>query len=177
MEKNNNTNKLLWLALIGLGAYHLYSKGFRIGKFNSNREDKGNGAFASGGGGFMIPILNTRIYRKEEVVDKEPELVAKEGAVDTLKEINSVSDEEAKTALANIEKDLKINPEKLPTTTMGMETTTKTTSPKINTTSSLSTTELSSVKLGSLEPLSSFMDFNGVDFDGDDMDSRQWVID
>lgn len=175
MENKNNNNKLLWLALIGLGVYHLYSKGFRIGKVNSDRESKGSGTSASGGGGFVIPIINARIYKREEPVKEEPKLEAKEGAIDTLKESSSVSDEEAKTALAGIEKDLKINPDELPTTTMGMETTT--TSPKTTSTSSLSTTELSSLKLGSLEPSSSFSDFNGVDFDGDDMDARQWVID
>jgi len=158
-------NKMLWLALIGLGVYHLYSKGYRIGKVNSDRESKEDGTFASGGGGFIIPILNARIYKKGEPKKEDPKLAVKEGGLDVLKESDSISDEEVKTALSSIEKDSKIDPTKLPTTTMGMDTTAKTESPKTSTTSSLSTTDLSSVKLGALEPVSKFIDFTGDDLD------------
>ena len=187
MENKNNNNRLLWLALIGFGVYHLYSKGFRIGKINSDRESKGNGTSASGGGGFVIPILNTRIYKKEEPKVEEPKLTTEPNAMETLKANNSVSEEEVKTALSSIEKQQKINPDLLPTTTMGMGTTTTTTNPKtIDRTATtiynpekvaLSTSDLSTMKLGSLEPSSNFNDFDGIDFDGDDMDSRQWIID
>lgn len=162
-----NQNRLLWLALLGLGAYHLYSKGYRLGKVTRhNLGEEESEATTGVGGGFVIPILNIGITKKEEPKEQGAieKIIAKGEenlkAEETLPKTSGTTDEQLKTAVSGLDKEMKVNPLTIPVTVLK-------TSPDEVTSTTTTATET--------EPKNIYAKFS--DFDGDIIDEQDFMID
>ena len=186
------TNILL-IGLIGFGAYYLYRKNQEslIAEDTSSKGEEQEEATTSDGvrtGGGGVPnlspvkvdeikanqtgVVEVKLPKKEEKLTTKPISVSKIGG----------AKQTSQSLLNRLNKGGKTNPSiPMPTTSMnsGVNTTTlskKTTlsNPKLGTSKS-NTVSLSKVKLGDMPPLQTMSNF--YDFNGDELDNEEFIID
>lgn len=196
-------NNIILLGLVGFGAYYLYKISQKKPENISNEENEEqeeateNGGTTGGGamgGGFGVPTESTGVgivkdgvtTPKGDVInitvenkDDKPKLEVK--AVDPTK-IGGADKLDSATLLANLEKAQKKGGMAIPTTSMGMKSTTASlptggtkktlVNPKLTTTKMTSSGSLDLEKMG-IKPMSNFVDFDG----GEELDENEFIID
>lgn len=185
--KNKN---ILLLALLGFGAFYLYqkskSKPTEITSDKEGEDEEQEEATSGGGGSFQVPVDTSET--KIEVDDSKPIESGVEISVETPKEesklevqpfdlskLEGSSEIDGDKLLADIQKMQTKGGMTLPTTSMGMPSSSSkiTVNPKMTTmTLSNPTEDKKEVEVGSIKTTMSF-----YDFDGDELDSEQFIID